>query len=138
MTDHANTQLVQQAFRNYRDADIPSFLNVLADNVEWIVPDMPNVPFAGTWRGRQAVGHFFIQLAEVQDVLEFQPEQFISQGDTVVVLGRFTMRIKASGRQYSSAWAQVWKVEHGKGVTYVREYVDTLAVSRAHGASDPE
>jgi ketosteroid isomerase-like protein len=70
-------------------------------------------------------------MAEVQDVVEFEPEEFIAQGDKVVVLGRFTMRIKATGRDSSSAWAHVWTLQ-GKMVSSVREYVDTLAVSRAH------
>jgi hypothetical protein len=45
-------------------------LNVLTDNVLWILPDMANVPFAGIWQGREQVGQFFRRMAEVQDVVE--------------------------------------------------------------------
>ena len=82
--------------------------------------------------GRDEVAQFFGQMAEVQDVVEYQPEEFIAQGDTVVVLGRFTMHVKATGKDSRSRWAHVWKVENGRA-SYVREYVDTLAVSQAHG-----
>ena len=71
-------------------------------------------------------------MKEVQDVIEFGPEEYIAQGNKVVVLGRFTMRIKVTGRDARSAWAHVWTIQDGV-VTAVREYVDTLAVSRAHG-----
>lgn len=39
-------------------------------------------PFAetGTWQGREQVGHFFRRTAEVQDVVEFEPEEFIAPG----------------------------------------------------------
>lgn len=111
--------------------DIPSFLNVLAENVLWIVPDMPNVPFAGIWQGREQVGQFFRRMVKVQDVVEFEPEEFIAQGEKVVVLGHFTMRVKATGKLSRSQWVHVWKAEGGQ-VSYMREYVDTLAVSQAH------
>jgi uncharacterized protein len=52
----------------------------------------------------------------------------------VVVLGRFSMRIKATGRNFGSDWAHVWTVKGGK-VTCFYEYVDTAIVSRAHTAA---
>jgi ketosteroid isomerase-like protein len=131
MKEQDNTQLVQDAYRAFKNGDIPSFLNILAIDVQWELPEMAGVPFAGSWRGREQVGQFFSKLAEVQQVLEFEPEEFIAQGETVVVLGRFTMRIRATGKVFRSAWAHVWKIDRGS-VRSVREYVDTLAVSLAH------
>ena len=129
--EETNTKLVQQAYQSIRTGDIPSFLNILAENVLWIVPDMENVPFAGTWQGREQVGQFFRRVVEVQDVVDFEPEEFIAKREKVVVLGHFTMRVKTTGKLSRSNWVHVWKVEEGQ-VSYMREYVDTLAVSRAH------
>lgn len=131
MKEETNAKLIQQAYRSIITGDIPSFLNILAENVLWIVPDMPNVPFAGTWRGREQVGQFFHRMVEVQDVIEFEPEEFIAKREKVVVLGHFIMRVKATGLLSRSQWVHVWKVDEGK-ISYMREYVDTLAVSRAH------
>jgi hypothetical protein len=39
------------------------------------------------WQGREAVGQFFSKVFEVQDIVEFEPEEYIAQGDKVVVLG---------------------------------------------------
>jgi hypothetical protein len=131
LNEETNVKLIQQAYQSIQTGDIPSFLNVLAENVLWIVPAMPNVAFAGTWQGREQVGQFFRRVVEVQDVVDFEPEEFIAKCEKVVVLGHFTMRVKATGKLSRSSWAQVWKVEGGQ-VSYMREYVDTLAVSRAH------
>ena len=131
MNEEANIQLVQETYQCFKTGDIRSVLNVLAEDVLWELPDMANVPFAGSWRGRQQVGTFFHRLAETQDVIEFEPEEFIAKGDKVVVLGRFTMRVKATARDSRSAWVHVWTVADGK-FSHVREYVDSLAVSRAH------
>ncbi|MGH9631073.1 MAG: nuclear transport factor 2 family protein [Bryobacteraceae bacterium] len=131
MNEQSNIQLVQRAYQNFKTGDIQSFLNLLAEDVVWQLPEMANVPFAGTRQGRGQVRQFFSKMAEVQDVVEFEPEEFIAQGDKVVVLGRFTMRVKATGRDAHSAWAHVWTLQ-GKMANSVREYVDTLAVSQAH------
>jgi len=130
MPEQSNAKLVQQAYQVFKEGQIESFLNLLSKDVLWVLPEMPNVPFAGTWNCRDGVAQFFSRMREVQDVEEFEPEEFIAQGNKVVVLGRFTMRIKVTGAR--SAWAHVWTIQDGV-VTAVREYVDTLAVSRAHG-----
>jgi ketosteroid isomerase-like protein len=89
LSEETNIKLIQEAYQTIKAGDIPSFLNILAENVLWIVPGMPNVPFSGTWQGRQQVEQFFGQTAEVQDVVEFEPEEFIAQREKVVVLGTF-------------------------------------------------
>lgn len=77
------------------------------------------------------IGSFLKVLAE--KVLWIVPD--MSKREKVVVLGHFTMRAKATGKLSRSSWAHVWKVE-GHQVSYMREYVDTLAVSRAHSRTD--
>lgn len=131
LSEETNVKLIQLAYQSISAGDIRSFLNVLAEDILWIVPDMANVPFAGIWQGREQVGHFFRRTAEVQDVVEFEPEEFIAEREKVVVLGRFTMHVKATGKLSRSQWVHVWTIEGGQ-VNYMREYVDTLAVSQAH------
>ena len=92
---------------------------------------MANVPFTGTWQGRQHVGEFFRKVAETQEQIEFVPERFIAQDDNVVVLGRFVNHVKATCKQSRSEWAHAWTVKDGV-ITHMQEYVDTAAVSRAH------
>jgi ketosteroid isomerase-like protein len=134
VSEQENTRLVQHAYERIKAGDMPSFLELLAPDVRWRLPEMENVPFAGTWRGREGVARFFATVAAVQDVVEFQPGQSVAQGDTVVVLGRFRMRIKSAHVEFSSDWAHVWTVRGGQ-VAQFYEYVDTAAVSRAYLAA---
>ena len=131
MSEQANVQLVQQIYGNIAAGDVATVLGALAADVQWVMPEIPNVPFAGSWQGREQVSQFFRRLTDAQDVVEFVPQTFIAQDDTVVVLGRFTMYVKATGRESRSEWAHAWTVKDGK-ITRMREYVDTAAVSRAH------
>jgi ketosteroid isomerase-like protein len=85
MNEQENTRLVQQAYQNIQAADIQAFLNSFAEDVQWQLPEMENVPFAGTWQGREGVRQFFGKVFEVQDVVDFEPQEYIAQGDKVVV-----------------------------------------------------
>lgn len=134
MNEQENTRLVQQAYQNMKAGDMQSFLNLLAEDVQWELPEMENVPFAGKWQGREQVGQFFGIVNETQDTVEFEVDDFIAQGDKVVVLGRFLMHVKSTDKDSRSNWAHVWTVKGGK-VTHFYEYVDTATVSRSHTAS---
>ncbi len=71
--------------------------------------------------------------SQKKDLLERVAGPFAATKD--VLLGHFTMRVKATGKLSRSQWVHVWKVEEGE-ISYMREYVDTLAVSRAYNLAD--
>lgn len=134
VNEQANTRLVQQAYQQIGTGDLQGFLNSLAVDVQWQIPKMENVPFAGLWQGRDGVEKFFSIVDRTQEVIEFEPKEFIAQSESVVVLGHFSQRIKATSRKFTSDWAHVWTVNNGK-ITHFREYVDTAVVSRAYSAA---
>ena len=43
-------------------------MNALGPGIEWQLPEMENVPFAGTWRGHDGVGRFLQILTETQEI----------------------------------------------------------------------
>jgi ketosteroid isomerase-like protein len=131
MSEQTNVQLVRHAYESVANRYMQKFLDLLHPEVEWKLPKMENVPFAGIWRGHEQVLRFMTLIAETQEVVEFKPDEFIAQNNDVVVLGHFFMRVRATGRDSISDWAHYWTVKNGK-VTQFREYVDTAAVSKAH------
>jgi ketosteroid isomerase-like protein len=134
MNEDENTKLVRQAYDSMMAGDIESFIKLLDPDVEWHMPAMEDVPFAGVRYGHNGVREFARLLNESHEVVEFLPGQFIAQGKIVVALGRFTMRVRATGRKIVSDWAHAWTIAGGK-VTYFQEYVDTAAVIRGHAMS---
>jgi ketosteroid isomerase-like protein len=126
-----NKQLVRQAYENFKGADIQALLGLLADDVEWQLPDTENVPFAGKRRGLEQVAQFFQTLADSQDVLQFDPQELIAEGEKVVALGQYRWRAKATGREYGGDWAHVFTVRDGK-ITGFHEFMDTAAASAAY------
>ena len=126
-----NKQLVRQAYDSFKSADIEALLGLLSDEVEWQLPETENVPFSGKRSGREAVGQFFKSLAESQDVLEFEPQELIAEGDKVVSLGQYRWRVKTTGREYGGDWVHVFTVRDGK-IAGFQEYMDTAAASSAY------
>jgi ketosteroid isomerase-like protein len=131
VNEETSLEFVKRAWACVSRHDFNALLDLLAPDVTWEIPSMPAVPFAGTWRGREGVLKFFQIVAAAQETVEFAPEAFITEGQTVVVLGNFVNRVISTGKTARSAWAQVWTAKAGK-LTSMREYVDTLAVNSAY------
>jgi uncharacterized protein len=126
-----NKEIVKQAYENFKSGNIQALLGQLSDTVEWQLADIENVPFAGKRSGREQVGQFFSLLAEDQDVLQFEPQEFIAEGEKVVALGQYLWRVKSTGREYGGYWAHIFTVRDGK-ITGFHEHMDTAAAAAAH------
>ncbi|HEY6189949.1 MAG TPA: nuclear transport factor 2 family protein [Pyrinomonadaceae bacterium] len=126
-----NKQLVTQAYERFKSGDIRALLGLLSDDVAWQLPETENVPFSGKRSGREQVAQFFQSLGESQDVLQFEPQELIADGDKVVSLGQYKWRVKATGREYGGDWAHVFTVRDGK-ITGFHEYMDTASAAAAY------
>jgi uncharacterized protein len=70
-------------------------------------------------------------LGESVEFEQFEPQEYIAQGDKVVVLGHERQRVKATGEVVEDDWAMVFTLRGGK-ITKFRNYEDTAAVAAAH------
>ena len=131
MSEQENTRLVQQVYENFKSGDIKALLILLSDNIEWQLPEIENVPFAGTRRGQEQMGEFFASLVDTQEVEHFEPREFIAHGNKVVALGHYAWLVKSTGRQFGGDFAHVFTVGDGKVVRF-HEYMDTAAAAAAY------
>jgi uncharacterized protein len=130
MSAQENTGLVQQAYGHFQSGDIPAVLDLLSEDVEWVIAEIEGVPVGGTRRGREQVGEFFQTLSDVQEVRQFEPREFVAQGDKVVALGHYAWLVKSTGREWESDFAHVFAVRDGKAAKF-QEYADTAAIADA-------
>src|SRR3712207_4218467 len=103
-----NEDVVREAYEAVGRGDIPALLELLTDDVEWTLQGPSVIPFAGTRRGREGVAGFFSLLGETVEFQEFEPREFVVQGDTVVALGFERNLIKPTGRTFEQEWAHVY------------------------------
>src|SRR5438309_12030802 len=76
MAEQENTEIVKGIYEAFGRGDIPTILNSLADNIEWIVSGHEDgIPYAGTYRGREGVGQFFSVLGDNIEYSVFEPRE---------------------------------------------------------------
>jgi uncharacterized protein len=126
MSDQTNADVVQRGYEAFGRGDIPAFLELLTDDVEWIQQGPPVIPFAGTRHGHEGVMEYFSLLGETLEFEQFEPREFVAQDDTVVVLGFERSLGKATGRTVEQEWAHVYTLRDGK-IAKGRFFEDTAA-----------
>ena len=131
MSEQPNSSIVQQAYDNFKSGDIQSLVSLMGDNVEWQLPDVANIPFAGKRSGRESITQFFASVAANQEALQFEPRELVEQGDKVVALGHYMWRILSTGREYASDFVHVFTVRGGQIVAF-REHFDTALAQAAY------
>lgn len=126
MGEQQNVEVVRQGYEAFGRGDIDGLLSLFDDSIEWVSPGPPDLPTAGTRRGKQQVAEFFRAVDEVFEMQRFEPQTFVAQGDRVVVLGEDTARVKATGKVLNESWAHAFVLRNGKVVSF-HEYLDTAA-----------
>lgn len=126
MNEQENTNIVKQTYECFLRGDIESLLKLYSEDVQWEVYGPPSIPTAGERKGLAELRQFFAQVNDSLEAKSFEPQEFIAQGDQVVVLGQYNWIAKPTGRNFNANWAHVVTLKDGK-ITRFREYTDTAA-----------
>lgn len=133
MSAQDKRSVVEKAYADFGQGNIPGILAALSPEVEWQDAGAPHVPYAGTYRGHEGVGQFFSKLAGSVEMLEFEPRDYVEQGDRIAALGRFKGRSRSNGHLFESDWTMVWTFV-GDKVARFQSFVDTAAIAEAFRA----
>ena len=131
MAEQENIQVVQQAYAAWQRGDIRAVLDTFTDDVDWLVPGPTDIiPHAGQWRGHERMAEYFSLLDQTLEFEQYELEQFVAQGDSVVVRGRSRVRARPTGHRYEDAFAHWFELRGGK-IARMRYYDDTAAAVAA-------
>jgi ketosteroid isomerase-like protein len=131
MSEQENTRTVQEIYAAFGRGDVPFILNALADHFDWVHHGPPTIiPWAKTRHTREEVAEFFQVLNQTLEIQQFEPHDYVAQGDKVVALGYFRARSRSTGRGFEENWAMEWTLRDGKVIGY-RAYDDTAALAAA-------
>jgi ketosteroid isomerase-like protein len=106
----------------------------LDEQIQWVTPGPAELATSGRRSGHQQVGEFFNALNETFDIQRFEPREFITHGDRVIVLGSETTGVRATGKVIELDWVHVFTVRNGKVVAF-QDFFDTAAVVAAMTAA---
>jgi len=115
--------------------DIQTIVENLTSDVEWIAEGPSSVAYFGTMKGPAEVkSKFFGGLAGTQENMKLTPEDFIAQGDGVAMFGRYSAKVKTTGKRFDATLAHLFKIRNGKVSKFVN-VGDTAAVAEAYSGA---
>ncbi|MGH7841625.1 MAG: nuclear transport factor 2 family protein [Candidatus Binataceae bacterium] len=131
MSELDNTEIVKRAYAAFKSGDIQALLALFTDDFEFQHPMPRSIwPFAGRRKGRAAFVEFIEGSRQVIEREHFEGNQFIAQGDFVVVLLSERIRAKATGISLDNPHVHVFKIVGGK-IAHFMVFEDTAPIIAA-------
>ena len=128
-----NLEVIKGAYAAFAGGDVPAVLGVFADDIEWHEAD--GMPYGGVYRGGEAVvQNVFGPISQDVEGFALTPEEFMSAGDTVAAVVRYTGTGKVTGKPLDLPVVHVWDIQDGKAVRF-RQFADTVKFAEVVPAS---
>jgi uncharacterized protein len=108
-----NVDRVRRGIEAFNRGDFDAALELADPQIEW--HDAPDMPDAGTHRGRDAVKKRWQAMHEALEGFYARPEGFFDGGDRIVVFLRVGGTGRESGIPVDRRVAHVWTLRDGKG-----------------------
>jgi len=124
-----NSATIRSLYEAFARGDVPTVLGALAPDVRWT--EAEGFPYGGTYSGPQAVlENVFMKLGGEWEGFAAVPQRLVSEGETVVALGTYSGKYKATGKSFRAPYVHVWNFKGGK-VQSFEQHTDTAVVQRA-------
>ena len=134
----SNVDKLRAAYKAWHDtrgksADV--WLDLIADDVtlKSLADGAPEMEFSATRRGKDAVRAYFADLDKEWEMQFYHADEFVAEGDRVVVIGRCGWKHKGTGKVAESPTFTYWKFRDGKAAEFF-EFYDT---AKAFAAARP-
>ena len=125
----SNHQIIADHYAASARHDLEGMLADLAADVQWT--EMAGSSLGGTYVGRDAIiANVFVPIGRDWDGYGFELERLVDGGETIVALGHYVGRNKASGKRLHARVAHVWQLAGGK-VRRFEQICDTVLLARA-------
>ena len=129
MNEQQNIKAIEGVYSAFGRGDVPGILAHLTDDIRWVSHMESVVPWSGDFSGKDRVPQFFKAIFQSVDVDVFTPQEWIAQGDTVVSLGEFGCRVRATGKASRARWVFIWRFRNGKICSYEQFHGPALAAA---------
>ena len=137
MSDRENLEIIHDVYAAFGRGDVPGVLAMLTDDVRWSTPGPPDIiPYAGVRTGHDQVAEYFQAFGTSAETTAFNPQRFVANGDMVVVLGHYTLKVVKTGAVIDNDWVHSFTLTGGK-ISAFEGYEDSAAVVVAFTAPPP-
>jgi len=118
-----------------KGASVDHWLNLVADNIKFgsLAQGAPRVTFLKSYSNRDALADYFAGVLADWEMLHFSADEFICQGNRVVMRGSMAWRNKRTGRVVETPKVDYWRFEGGKAVEFYEYYNTARVLAAASG-----
>ena len=127
---NTNIELVQKLYFAFSKKDINTILSLLSEDVEWGEPENPFNPAGGTRKGHSGFLEWLYIGKESEDILVLEPKRFLTDSDSVAVIGYMKCLAKLTGKIYESDFVHLIVITNNK-VSKFQEFFDTYIAGEA-------
>lgn len=125
-----NINKIQKIYSDFGNGDIQGILDALSEDILWIDPGYPDIPFASNGRTKKEVPEFFKGLSEYMNFIKFEPREFFADGENVIVKGYHEGTTKPSETFFGHEWMMLWKFNNSGKVYYYKAFIDTNELAK--------
>lgn len=105
--------VVKRMFAAFGARDLDSLVETVHPASRWTYYGANPEPGRGEFSGREKVRRFFERILERLDMTEFNTDEFVVDGETVVIFGSEAGTVKATGQPFRNMWSQKDVVKDG-------------------------
>lgn len=123
-------EVTKAVFEAFGRGDVDDIMKFIADDgcIEFYGPSI--IPYAGFYDGADQMRGFFETVLSSVDIHQFDAEDFICEGDKVVVTGHLRLTARATGGGIESDFVHVITVRDGKWLLF-RDFMNTFVAAQA-------
>ena len=119
-------EVVDKMFAAFGKGDVEKFLETVSEDTVWIYHGTQVIP-KGIFEGKEGARTFITNILTQTEIISFEPQQFICEGNKVVVLGQEHQKVKKSGKELKQKWVQVYTIENHL-ISRMEEFATTEVV----------
>ena len=134
MSEQQNVTLIQKALEAFGRGHVQTIIAHCTNDCEFYCPGPASIPYAGTKKGRAEIQGYFDALIGTQSNANLSIDQFVTQGATVVAIGRYTAKVNSTGKPIDTPVVLTFEVHDGK-ITRHMVIGDTAALAASYTES---
>lgn len=120
----SNLDIAKNAYQLFKEGNVPSFMDLHHDDVVYEIMGEPEIPYAGTYKGKEEVKKLLRKIDDTIEFTKFEPKKFIVEGDDVAVVIDSECIVKSTGKKVQRDLVHLLEIKDGKA-NYLRDFFDT-------------
>ncbi len=139
MSEQQNVEILRRGYALWNDTKADSvahWLDLIADDVQWrsIADGATGMEFTGACKSKADVERYFAELAGQWAMNYYTVDEFIAQGDRVVMVGKCGWRNKKTGATLDTPKVDIIRMRDSQIVEFFELYDTAKALAAAVGA----